>query len=251
MILKGANLNRFTMASSLVFAMLAIAMGASQDTIVFSHKVHSTKVEVECAVCHQSVLQGANIGMMSMPVMKTCAGECHGDQINSKDSSDCAMCHKNVKSAAKLFISRTLPRFNHGQHPAIKTNCKACHAGIELADKSTITVLPGMPACTKCHDNRKAPAECKTCHVNIDELKPASHGVRWLESSEHGIQSRINMASCEQCHQQSSCDQCHRGLRSTRLHSVNYLFSHGVDARTQSARCATCHDTRRFCSSCH
>jgi c(7)-type cytochrome triheme protein len=234
-----------------VFATHGIALCASPDTLIFSHKVHSSKVEVECKVCHEPVVKGAHKDMMSMPVMKTCAGECHGDQIKSKDSSDCATCHKNVKAAGELTIDRSLPRFNHNQHPAIKTNCIACHAGIELADKSTTKPLPAMPVCIKCHDNRKAPAECKTCHVNVDELKPASHSARWLESSEHGLQSRVDIAACDQCHQQSSCDQCHRGLRSTRLHSVNYLFSHGIEAKTQSARCATCHDTRRFCSSCH
>jgi hypothetical protein len=131
------------------------------------------------------------------------------------------------------------------------TNCTVCHAGIEKVTTSTQKAVPVMASCTQCHNNRSAPSECSVCHVNVNALKPASHSIRWLDASEHGVQARVNKASCDACHQQSSCDQCHRGQRSTRLHDVNYRFSHGIDAKTQTARCATCHDTQRFCSSCH
>jgi hypothetical protein len=37
----------------------------------------------------------------------------------------------------------------------------------------------------------------------------------------------------------------------TKVHELNYRFTHGIDAKGQTSECQSCHEVETFCSSCH
>jgi len=111
--------------------------------------------------------------------------------------------------------------------------------------------LPDMDMCLTCHDDKKAPGDCRTCHDNLADLKPAGHKSPWFMNKEHGRDARFNRMDCAKCHQESSCDACHKGQLSTRIHDLNFSFTHGIEARRGDKDCTVCHETQRFCITCH
>jgi hypothetical protein len=42
-----------------------------------------------------------------------------------------------------------------------------------------------------------------------------------------------------------------QGLRVTKMHDLNFRFTHGIAAKGKSLECQTCHSKSEFCSTCH
>jgi hypothetical protein len=42
-----------------------------------------------------------------------------------------------------------------------------------------------------------------------------------------------------------------QGMRLTKVHDLNFRFTHGIAAAGKTAECQTCHDQQTFCSTCH
>jgi hypothetical protein len=141
--------------------------------------------------------------------------------------------------------ARTLDRAGLG--------CVSCHpVGL------TAQALPPPPisSCHGCHlgtvrgAGKSAPSECEACHDDRAALRPANHGIDWIEH--HGLASRAGAATCSDCHSASACLDCHdrRGAGSTNPHPVGFRQYHGVEARVDPRSCSTCH-TEASCTSCH
>lgn len=79
--------------------------------------------------------------------------------------------------------------------------------------------------------------------------KPDTHDGTWI--LRHGQASRVDEASCLQCHSDRSlCIQCHQDTQ-PRSHTPAWVKrTHGLEARWSRETCMTCH-REDSCVSCH
>ncbi len=245
-----------------------------KQAIKFSHSKHAEN-GVECATCHSSITESVSTKENIFPGHNECQS-CHEDKV----TSECAYCHVNSEDPKGLPKPIREISFNHKFHmQEQKMECVTCHQGMEKTDFATAVNHPSMATCNTCHNNVKANNECETCHLNIANLRPASHSVVSFKK-EHGRMSRLRTmdAQCQSCHSNNFCEQCHDGNNLTKLnpkeamglisprasgninslalkgqmvHDINFRFTHGIEAKGKAADCQSCHRTQEFCADCH
>ena len=243
----------------------------NKDIIKFSHKTHDGVAE--CAECHSKVEESTNLVSSLLPVKDDCAA-CH----DVDDDENCSMCHyEDVNEALIPGTSELL--FNHKFHLSDqKIECEKCHSGILEVNYAfeSPTSSPGMEICFTCHNNSSVAAnECEQCHISTVNLIPENHKqVGFFKNH------KFNNDNCEMCHNtETFCEDCHTATVSidetnlsndfytpysphnyvdgtkqqviTRIHDLNYRFTHGIDAKGKTNNCQSCHQIETFCSECH
>jgi hypothetical protein len=158
-------------------------------------------------------------------------------------------------------------------------NCDNCHGGLFEVDYSfeSREATPKMALCVDCHNNSSIPTNnCEQCHISTSNLLPENH----LEVGFFKNHKFANEEECAMCHSQETfCEDCHAatiginesnlgndfytpykphnyvdGLKQqviTRVHDLNYRFTHGIDAKGKTDNCQSCHQTETFCAECH
>jgi hypothetical protein len=252
----------------------------NKSIIKFSHKLH--KDVTDCETCHTAVKTSKSLNNRLMPNHDNCK-DCH--DVN--DEKSCNTCHyKDVNEP--LIQNKTELIFNHSEHiNGQKLKCETCHKGVgevEYAEDAP-QVFPAMETCYSCHTGNHvkgvavvAPNACETCHISTADLKPQSHKSLSFIST-HKFEARKFNANCVMCHDNASCQECHTsttmitqqntskdfyrpyspsnsgtGIQQqqiTRVHNLNYVYTHGMDAKGKTAECQSCHETESFCVSCH
>lgn len=243
----------------------------NEKVIKFSHKVHA---EVsDCATCHSEVGKATSLDVRLLPTKDACK-DCH----DVEDAEQCQTCHYDgvteplVQKKSELIFSHALHIGDNGPE------CVTCHQGVNEVDYAykAAGVNPTMQSCYTCHTNlTQATTECTACHVSTANLMPQSHFASNFKRV-HGMKSE---KECAMCHDQDFCSSCHAGTTGitegntakdfyapyqpdqyidnfkkqqlTRVHGLDYRFTHGLDARGKTSECTTCHQPESFCSSCH
>lgn len=246
----------------------------NKDIIKFSHAVH--KEVTDCASCHTNVMESISLKDRLLPEKSVCA-TCH----DVEDTDQCNYCHyEDVQEP--LLIKKSELIFNHKLHTSEqKMECENCHKGLDEVAYSfeSVTVNPPMSNCYTCHNDRTvATNNCETCHISTVNLIPADHQqVGFLKAHKHKATMMNN--NCAMCHDNSFCESCHvsttmlteantsrdfytpfaphkfvdntKQQQLTRVHDLNYRFTHGIDAKSKTSNCQTCHQTETFCAECH
>lgn len=245
----------------------------NKSIIKFSHKTH--KDAAECNVCHTEVEKSKDLKSQLLPKMEVC-GTCHDIQ----DKNNCNQCHYGDNK--RPFPAPKSPKilFSHEFHLANNKDCSFCHKGIFDVDyaEDAPHYLPSMATCYTCHDGKtKATDKCEACHVSTVDLKPADHKkTDYLRFHKFAAQS--SKANCVMCHDNNSCEDCHvatgvtgansptdfiqpyagtqfidgsKQQKITRVHDLNFRFTHGIAASGKEMECASCHSSETFCSDCH
>jgi len=247
----------------------------NSEIIKFSHSFH---VELaECADCHIQVVSSTSLTERLMPNHESCKS-CH----DVEDADACTTCHYEEKFEALVQKESGLI-FNHSFHINDKSmECKNCHQGLSDVDYSSELAFPNpiMEDCYSCHNNAPgsiAGSECESCHISTANLKPQTHKSAMF-IDQHKFSARGLSANCVMCHDNNSCEECHiatgitavntskdfiqsytpgnfidgiKKQRITRIHDLNYRFTHGMDAKGKTTECQTCHEVETFCSTCH
>lgn len=261
-----------TITASQSFPNLVGDKKTNKDIIKFSHKVHES---VDCETCHTGVTEATNLSMRLLPVKDNCA-TCH--DVN--DAEQCNTCHyENVQEP--LIQKKSDLIFNHKAHIEMGKKCTDCHQGLSEVDYSfeSSSAKPKMETCYTCHNDRKnATNACEACHITTANLIPADHQKTDFIKFHKFVASRPN-ANCVMCHDNNSCETCHTGNKMltetnapndfhqpflpdnfidgakqqqiTRVHDLNYRFTHGIDVKGKNAQCQTCHEVETFCVDCH
>jgi hypothetical protein len=247
----------------------------NKDIIKFSHQLHK-EADVSCADCHSGVSESTSLTDRLLPVKDVCAS-CH----DVDDDTACQTCHYEEKFEPLIQSTSELV-FNHKFHVIEqKTDCESCHIGLTEVDYSSElkTSNPSMISCYQCHNDKSVAANvCESCHISTVNLIPQSHkSVDFFKN--HKFSANHPKADCAMCHDNNFCESCHvstNGISSantatdfytpysphrytdnvkqqqiTRVHDLNYRFSHGMDARGKNSECSTCHQTETFCAECH
>ena len=116
---------------------------------------------------------------------------------------------------------------NHKGHAKYEVNCEDCHGKPSEQAYARPEPLAFMNSCSQCHEERKAPNECATCHKNArQDVKPADHDAAFLRT--HGRKAPENWregegASCAICHDvPKTCNACHSDTKQSRDDESGY-----------------------------
>lgn len=253
---------------------LAFSNSAGNDELIkFSHSLHYELAE--CADCHSNVSKSISMNDRLLPNHDNCK-ECH----DVDNSDECETCHINDNYEPLIQTKATII-FNHSVHTEQNIECTFCHKGLDEVDYSfeSTEYLPAMETCSGCHNETKiASNACESCHVSTFNLTPVNHRTVDFIRSHKYLAADVN-ANCMMCHDNQTCEDCHvsttmitednstdnfyqpympgqsiDGTKQqviTRVHDLNFRFSHGIDARNKSAECQTCHQIETFCAECH
>jgi len=261
-----------------------------QIPVRFPHQRHLENGLV-CEVCHSMVLGSTQASDRNLPGHQLC-GACHRAEQPEAEmmfpKSGCQDCHPGWTEGSHTQIGPDLlplpdgPKppalvmpparltFSHKLHLDQGAVCLDCHPGIPTAEEGTVEHLPTMYDCLACHDGRRAPDECATCHLQdmgtgrlltdlfgtdplapIGLYRPDDHSdPEWIRR--HEFAARADQDQCSACHAPSVCLACHDGVqKDQRLHPGDWQMTHGLEAQRRTLECRACHDAESFCSDCH
>lgn len=245
---------------------------AQEENIKFSHQMHIENFELECSGCHSSAVESTSAEDKNMPSHDECF-VCHdGDTA----PQECGTCHADPSDPQPNPAAVRDYRFNHSFHiESQNLECTDCHKGVETAGLANEKHLPVMKQCFECHDNVTASKDCKFCHTPDADLMPQTHNADWAVTHKHP--AKFKQSECADCHSESYCEDCHNGARlleigdgdkdyigpnspsiegrenmvTSRVHDINYRYTHGIDANSKKTDCFQCHQETQFCVRCH
>jgi len=138
---------------------------APVQPFAFSHEIHVTENQVECKDCHTGVDKGPVAGI---PSVRTCM-ECHSTIDN--DQPEIQKLVALQKRGEDLpwqrvygWVDDSHVKFNHAPHIRAKVDCKECHGDVGNMTVAKKVVNHTMGFCIDCHEMKKAPNDCMTCH---------------------------------------------------------------------------------------
>jgi hypothetical protein len=116
-------------------------------------------------MCHEGVMTGAVAGL---PSVRTCM-ICHESIATDKDriKQITAMRDKGLDLAWQRvygFSNDDNVKFQHAPHIRAKVDCATCHGNLGEQTVAEPKVAHTMGFCVNCHNQRKAPTDCLTCH---------------------------------------------------------------------------------------
>jgi hypothetical protein len=137
---------------------------AATQPIEFPHDTHIGK-NIMCTVCHEGVDKGQRAGL---PSVRTCM-ICHAAIATDKPRiiQITAMQEKGIDLSWQRvygFTNDDSIKFNHAPHIRAKVECATCHGDLSKMTVAQRAVDHTMGFCVNCHNERKAPVDCLTCH---------------------------------------------------------------------------------------
>ncbi|MBN2710660.1 MAG: hypothetical protein JXR46_16565 [Calditrichaceae bacterium] len=239
-------MRKYLVSGLFLIGLLIAGSSYNNSDHIFSHKFHAEEAGAECDACHNAALESSTGADNLYPNHDNCYA-CHDEE-----DTECGYCHKNADDPVALERIETYSRkFSHKLHLENGAECLTCHAGIDQKeDASAAMHLPDMDHCMTCHQTPAEMDGCYTCHESDDILKPADHGLAWIES--HGMYSETNAQNCESCHQQSYCIECHQGKNLfNESHPADFIVTHSISYLSRETNCGSCHQSRDYCIDCH
>jgi len=247
---RGRLITASVCTSVLFGCVLLQTMRGEERSFGFNHEVHVVQEEMDCSDCHMGVEDSDEPGI---PPQMLC-NLCHEDIDSDKDPA---------LAIDQLFVDGVLPGprrgelgdeviFSHLAHVE-SFDCDACHGDVGSTTHPLDVDPVTMADCSSCHVSEGAPAECSTCHSEIDrDWAPESHERLWTRL--HGDVARMEPGGaandCSMCHTESACTQCHQEEPPADHNNFWRHRAHGLVASMDRQRCATCHQSD-FCSRCH
>ena len=159
----------------------------------FPHRLHLDS-DMECADCHFPADDAEPV----LPTREVCA-DCHEDPEGESEAFRAYFASVLSEGGEFRFARRwrtrdALPA--HPRHAQAGVGCSACHG--EPTDLPFVKPksVPLMALCMACHEERKAPRECATCHR---EIRDPQHLAIVLDHAEE-------QRGCLDCHNPADRD---------------------------------------------
>ncbi|HKE15858.1 MAG TPA: cytochrome c3 family protein [Kofleriaceae bacterium] len=248
----------------------------------FSHVRHLAIPRVDCGDCHAAAAESRSSLDSLLPGEDRCRA-CHAIDRAQPDKpvargeppARCAACHPGPAGPAGAAVARVVVptariKFDHRAHRLAGAGCRDCHGDLaaERVELATRDQLPPMALCLRCHDGRRAPERCTTCHLTQGggrimtdfpggKLAPSgalrgndAHDLSFR--ADHAAAARADESYCASCHRRSECADCHQGtMKPLDFHGNDYVSLHAIDARRGRPDCSACHRLQTFCVGCH
>ena len=197
--------------------LLILALLLSLSTVAaaegFSHEVHVTDMEMDCAACHPSFSTRA-----VMPTVESCT-DCHEPEDVAASVVESPLSHFGDYRHEHAFDATASTGECAFCHSASE-DCILCHQGENLDFLShdrnhrynhALDALKGTENCFVCHGDQNY---CNDCHMS-EGMRPISHiGIPNFGAGEvHGEEASKDLESCIACHDgpepPSACIGCH------------------------------------------
>jgi hypothetical protein len=136
-----------------------------EQPLEFPHNIHAGK-QIACTeYCHEAVSTGPVAGL---PSVRTCM-VCHNTIATERPRIQqiTAMRERGedfVWQRVYGYPPAAHVRFNHAPHIRAEVGCVTCHGNIAEGTVATRNVDLTMGFCVNCHNEKKAPVDCLTCH---------------------------------------------------------------------------------------
>jgi nitrate/TMAO reductase-like tetraheme cytochrome c subunit len=210
----------------------------------------STHANVNCTGCHvdPGVIHSLEHKVLAL---KEVYDELFGSgqmpaDIKQPKNENCLQCH-NVSRTVSPSGDIKIPHQQHVQMQGLR--CTDCHFNVVHSRRGTPGGPPPMDVCYMCHDGKKAPNACATCHANPPSEQSA-HPVNAVEN--HGQLALERPDDCYRCHSKASnfCQDCHNQPPATHQ-LLDWRYTHRAEVEAKGRQvCLGCH-TEQFCQKCH
>ncbi len=136
----------------------------------FSHKVHATDERIGCISCHVYAERGPVAGIPSMARCQGCHKFVKEDKENPQLDEELKALRKVLDEGKPVQWARVhrVPDhvyFTHQRHVVTaKLECRECHGEVEKMDVVRQVAPLTMGWCLTCHQKRKGPTDCWSCH---------------------------------------------------------------------------------------
>jgi Cytochrome c7 and related cytochrome c len=166
--LPGQSQGTFTTARPTFLAAVDDFLGRRPEPVQpleFPHDIHAGK-QIACTeYCHEGASTQAVAGL---PGIRTCM-ICHNAIARNRPRIQriTAMREQGFDLAWQRVFDYPAPshvRFNHAPHIRAGVACDTCHGDIARQTVARRNVELTMGVCVTCHNERKAPIDCLTCH---------------------------------------------------------------------------------------
>ena len=140
-------------------------MPEAEQPIEFPHNIHVMN-KIGCTqYCHESVTMGPRAGLPSVRTCMICHAAIATDrpriqQITKMQEQGLDLAWQRVFG----YPEEAHVKFNHAPHIRAKVECATCHGNIAEQTVAQRNVEITMGMCVTCHNERKAPVGCLTCH---------------------------------------------------------------------------------------
>jgi len=166
--LPGQGTGVFTTARPTFGAAFADFLATHPDPVQpleFPHVIHVGKKIACTEYCHEGVTTGAVAGL---PSVRTCM-ICHNTIATDKPRIQriTAMRKQGLDLAWQRvfdYPQTSHVKFNHAPHIRAGVECATCHGKIAEQTVAQRNVNMTMGFCVNCHNEKKAPTDCLTCH---------------------------------------------------------------------------------------
>ena len=133
--------------------------------IEFPHNIHIGK-GIKCTeYCHEPVTTGPVAGLPSVRTCMICHEAIATDRPRIQQIT--AMRDKGLDLAWQRvygYPAQSHVKFNHAPHIRKNVECATCHGDIGGGTVAQRNVNLTMGYCVNCHNEKKAPVDCLTCH---------------------------------------------------------------------------------------
>jgi hypothetical protein len=133
--------------------------------IDFPHNIHVGKKIACTEYCHETVTMGPVAGL---PSVRTCM-VCHNTIATNRPRIQRITAMRDqgrdlVWQRVYGYTAQAHVKFNHAPHIRANVDCATCHGDIGKGTVATRNVDLNMGFCVNCHNEKKAPTDCLTCH---------------------------------------------------------------------------------------
>ncbi len=136
---------------------------APEQPLPFNHKVHVQTLKMDCMYCHSFADRSIVAGI---PSERKCMG-CHKYTTQKKPGIEILLQYWNAQKPIEWIKVHDLPDFvyfSHKRHIRAGISCQTCHGPVQEMTVARKVNSLSMGWCLNCHNQRKAPRECWTCH---------------------------------------------------------------------------------------
>jgi c(7)-type cytochrome triheme protein len=161
---------RLSFAAAIAAALLPLIAGCKRPTPVkqpmsLSHKRHM-EADMKCLACHPGAEEQALAQFPTVADCMDCHGKARGNHPDEPKVRDYAQRGQEIPWVRVDKLPGHV-YFSHATHVTLaKMKCEDCHEGILAATQ--VLTLPDvhqtMEDCMRCHKERNASNQCKTCH---------------------------------------------------------------------------------------
>lgn len=133
--------------------------------IEFPHNKHVDRKIACTEYCHESVTTGPVAGLPSVRTCMTCHNTVATDRPRIKTIT--ALREQGRDLVWQRVYGYPAPahvKFNHAPHIRAEVGCETCHGDVGKGTVATLNVDLSMGFCVNCHNEKKAPTDCLTCH---------------------------------------------------------------------------------------